>query len=629
MSQSLNLRKEIDAAAAAGHTGRALSLVKQLWFAEPTLANAPFVIDRVAKLPTAVAPIKCHVMMLRSFTVEPMVPLLRAAGACWGLDISVRVGEFNAYVQEILNPASPLYTEDVNVAVLAVQTRDIAPELWSLFTELSETDITTVVERVTQDYRNWVTTIRSRSQTNIIIHNLEKPASPAAGIYDAQDSRGQSQAIERINAALKELAAGISGVYVLDYDNLIARHGRNKWHDERKWLTARLPLAGDSLIHLVDEWLRYLVPLSGKQAKCLVCDLDNTLWGGVIGEEGMTGIKLGADYPGAAYQELQRAIIDLSRRGVILAIASKNNPDDALEAIDKHEGMLLRSKDFAVTRINWVDKAQNLHEIAAELNIGIDSLVLLDDNPVEREFIREMIPEMTVIDIDAADPFGHAPAVRRCPLFERLEISAEDKKRNKLYAEQQQRTALQASAGTVEDYYLSLAMVATFGEADPATRQRIAQLTQKTNQLNMTTRRYSEQAIQQMMDDPTWRVLWTRVEDRFGDNGIIGVMIAHEQGDDWLIDTFLMSCRVIGRTVETAMLGVLAERAREAGAKRLLGPFIPTAKNAPAQKIYADNDFRCIEEGDKESLWELNLSTSKLAPPEWIECRFEEHEVKS
>lgn len=629
MSAALNLRNEIDAAAAAGHTGRALSLAKQLWFADPTLATAPFVIDRIAKLATAVAPIKCHVMMLRSFTVEPMVPLLRAGGACWGLDISVRVGEFNAYVQEILNPASPLYTENVSVAMLAVQTRDIAPELWNRFTELTEADVSTVVERVTQEYRNWIATIRSRSQAHIVIHNLEKPASPAGGIYDAQDSNGQSQAIGRINTALRALTHEFTGVYVLDYDSLVARHGRDKWHDERKWLTARLPLAGGSLIHLVNEWLRFLIPLSGKQAKCLVCDLDNTLWGGVIGEDGMTGIKLGADYPGAAYQELQRAIIDLSRRGVILAIASKNNPDDALEAIDHHEGMLLRSKDFATTRINWVDKAQNLREIAAELNIGIDSLVLIDDNPVEREFIREMIPEMTVIDIDAADPFGHASALRGCPLFERLEISTEDKKRNRLYAEQQQRSALQASAGTVEDYYRSLAMVATFGEADPATRQRVAQLTQKTNQLNMTTRRYSEQDIEQMMDASDWRVFWTRVEDRFGDNGIIGVMIVKSQGDDWLIDTFLMSCRVIGRTVETAMLGVLANKAREAGVKRLVGPFIPTAKNAPAQKIYADNDFRCIEEGDKESLWELNLTASKLAPPEWIECQFEESEVKS
>lgn len=629
MSESQNLRKEIDAAVAAGHTGRALSLTKQLWFAEPTLASAPFVIDRIAKLPTAVAPIKCQVMMLRSFTVEPMVPLLRAGGACWGLDISVRVGEFNAYVQEILNPTSPLYTEAVNVAVLAIQTRDIVPELWSRFTELTEADINTIVERVSQEFRNCVSTIRSRSQAHIVIHNLEKPATPAAGIYDAQDPNGQSRAIEKINTSLKALAHEFTGVYVLDYDSLVARHGRDRWHDERKWLTARLPLAGDSLIHLVDEWLRFLVPLSGKQAKCLVCDLDNTLWGGVIGEDGMTGIKLGADYPGAAYQELQRAIIDLTRRGVILAIASKNNPADALEAIDSHQGMLLRSKDFAATRINWVDKAKSLREIAAELNVGIDSLVLIDDNPVEREFIREMIPEMTVIDIDAADPFGHAPALRRCPLFERLEISAEDKKRSKLYAEQQQRSALQASAGTVEDYYRSLAMVATFGEADPATRQRIAQLTQKTNQLNMTTRRYSEQDIQQMMEDADSRVFWTRVEDRFGDNGIIGVMIVKAQGDDWLIDTFLMSCRVIGRTVETAMLGVLADKAREAGAKRLVGPFIPTAKNAPAQRIYADNDFRCIEEGDKESLWELNLTTSKLAPPEWIECRFEESEVKS
>ncbi len=619
-------RIEIDAAIMDGHSGRALSLLKQLWGSEPSLATAPFVLDRFAKVPNAPPAVACDLLILRSFTVEPIVPLVRAAAACWGLDLRVRLGQFNSYVREVLDPNSSLYRETTDVVVLAVQTRDVAPELWSRSADLDVSQLEALVQRVVQDYRTWVETVRARSSAHFVIHNLEQPAQPAAGISDVQHTNGQLQAIERINAELVALAASVPGVHVLDYDGLVARHGRVRWHDEQKWLVARLPIAADSLVHLADEWLRYLLPICGRQAKCLVCDLDNTLWGGVIGEDGLAGIKLGGDYPGAAYQELQRAILDLTRRGIVLAVCSKNNEADALEAIDNHPEMLLRRQDFAAMRINWLDKAQNLREIAAELNIGIDSLVLIDDNPVEREFVRETIPEMTVIDVDAAHPLGHAAAVRNCPLFERLEISTEDRQRGQLYTAENERRTLQTSATTIEDYYRSLEMVATVGLADEATRQRVAQLTQKTNQLNMTTRRYSEQDIQAFMDDPATHVYWVRVEDRFGDNGIIGVMISRETGNDWLLDTFLMSCRVIGRTVETAMLGVLVEEARRCSAHRLLGPFIPTGKNAPAQEIYASHGFRCIDKNDKKSLWELELSSAALRTPEWIECRVTENQ---
>lgn len=626
MNPAAETRAQADAAIAAGQTGRALSLLKQLWRDDPSLATAPFVLDRIAKVPSAPPAVACELLILRSFTVEPIVPLVRAAAACWGLDLRVRLGQFNSYVQEVLDPNSPLYREPTDIVVLAVQTRDVAPELWSRSADLDAAQLETVVERVAQDCRTWIETIRSRSAAHVVVHNLEQPAQPAAGVYDAQHASGQLRAIRQINAELVAIAAAAPGVHVLDYEGLVARHGRNRWHDEQKWLTARLPISADALVHLADEWLRYLLPIRGRQAKCLVCDLDNTLWGGVIGEDGLAGIKLGGDYPGAAYQELQRAILDLTRRGILLAVCSKNNEADALEAIDNHPEMLLRRKDFAALRINWQDKVQNLREIAAELNIGIDSLVLIDDNPVEREFVREMIPEMTVLDIDAAAPLGHAAAVRNCPLFERLELSAEDRQRGQLYAAENERRNLQTSATTIEDYYRSLEMVATVGLADDATRQRVAQLTQKTNQLNMTTRRYSEQDIQAFMDDPATHVYWVRVEDRFGDNGIVGVMIARQTGDDCVLDTFLMSCRVIGRTVETAMLGVLVDEARRRGASRLLGPFLPTAKNAPAQEIYASHGFRCIEENEQESLWELELTATTLRTPEWIECRVGENQ---
>lgn len=624
MSTLADSRKQIDEAIAAGQTGRALSLLKGLWHGQPSVALAPFVLDRFAKVPDAPPTVPCNLLILRSFTVEPIVPLARAGAATWGMDLQVRVGDFNSYVQEILDPGSKLYSDPTDVVVLAVQTRDLAPELWNRWSELDAAAVEATVERILADYRTWVETVRQRSTAHLVIHNLEKPALSAGGIHDSQRVDGQLQAIEKINVGLIALSSEFAGVHVLDYEGLIARQGREQWLDEHKWLTARLPIAADSLIHMANEWLRYLLPIRGRQAKCLVCDLDNTLWGGVIGEDGINGIKLGGEYPGAAFVQLQRAILDLTQRGIILAICSKNNEADALEAIDNHPEMLLRSNDFASQKINWTDKAQNLREIAAELNIGIDSLVLIDDNPVEREFVREMIPEMTVIDIDADAPLGHTPALRACPLFERLEVSSEDRKRNQLYAEQQQRATLQSSSASVEDYYRSLEMVATFGLADEATRQRVAQLTQKTNQLNMTTRRYSEQDIQAFMDDPQVRVYWTRVEDRFGDNGIIGVMIVRDEGEQWSLDTLLMSCRVIGRTVETAMLGVLAEHARQSGARKIVGQFLPTAKNAPAKEIYAKNQFECLAEDEAGSLWGLDFSKTNLSPPEWIECRTDE-----
>lgn len=621
MSLPAEKRKEIDQAIADSQVGRALALLKGLWRTEPSLAMAPFIVDRVGKLSDAPPTASCNLLVLRSFTVEPVVPLARAGALCYGMDLSVRVGQFNSYVQEILDPNSTLYQDPTDVVLLAVQTRDLAPELWSKWTDLETKEAGAIIARIIEDYRTWVATIRSRSSAHIVIHNLEKPPLASAGIHDAQCSNGQLAAIEQINAGLATLCGEFTGVHVLDYEQLVARHGRERWHDEHKWLTARLPIAADALIHLANEWLRYLLPIRGKQAKCLVCDLDNTLWGGIIGEDGINGIKLGGEYPGAAYLQLQRAARDLINRGILLAVCSKNNEADALEAIDEHPEMLLSSKDFSALKINWTDKAQNLREIAEELNIGIDSLVLIDDNPVEREFVREMLPEVTVIDIDADAPLGHAAALQSCPLFQRLEVSAEDRKRSQIYAEQQERATLKSSVTSIEDYYRSLEMVASFGLADEASCPRVAQLTQKTNQLNMTTRRYSEQDIQAFMADPQVRVYWTRVEDRFGDNGIVGVMIVRDEGEQWMIDTFLMSCRVIGRTVETAMLGILAEHAEQSGARKLLGPFVPTAKNAPAQEIYANNKFQCIEENDSGSLWELDFSQASLRPPEWIDCR--------
>jgi FkbH-like protein len=354
-----------------------------------------------------------------------------------------------------------------------------------------------------------------------------------------------------------------------------------------------------------------------KIAKALVVDLDNTLWGGVIGADGMAGIQLGPEYPGAAYQEMQRALLDLHHRGILLAVCSKNNHDDAMEAIERHPGMLLKSSHFAAIRINWADKAQNLREIAAELKIGVDALAFLDDNPIECQLVRAELPDVFVIDMPR-EPMELARAVRVCPVFERLSISAEDQQRGAYYQSQREREQAEQSISSREDFYRSLQQEAEISPLTTATLARVAQLTNKTNQFNLTTRRYNEQQITAMVANPGWNCFSIRVKDRFGDNGLVGVAIMHTQDAICEIDTFLLSCRVIGRTVETAFLSFLAHRAQAQGARQVQGWFLPTGKNAPARDFYSSHGFTVVKRNGEATLWRLDLSHEVPQCPQWV-----------
>jgi FkbH-like protein len=588
-----------------------------LWNQQPSLATAHYLLASYERLRQHVPLTSCRLALLRSFTVEPLVPLLQAAACAHGIALEVHVGAFNTYTQDILDPASSLYHFAPDVVLLAIQTRDIVPELWSGYVDLTPAGRDEAVRRTIESLDTCITTLRSHSQAHIIVHTLGTPAVPSQGVFEQQSTDGQVGAIQEINTALRQLAHHRRGVYVLDYDAVVARYGRIHWYDERKWLTTRLPISTDCLVPMTQEWLRFLGPLTGRVCKALVVDLDNTLWGGVIGEDGMEGIQLGVEYPGAAYQALQRAILDLYHRGIILAVCSKNNLDDAMEALEGHPGMLLRPQHFAAWRINWQDKVQNLREIAAELNIGIDALAFLDDNPVERAHIRADLPEVTVLPLPD-DPMGYAAALRATPVFERLVLSDEDRERGRYYAEQRQRVELEQRATSLEDFYASLQQEVEMRAVDAASLTRVAQLTQKTNQFNTTTHRYNEQQISAMAESPDWDVYSVRVRDRFGDNGIVGVVIVHDEEDVSDIDTFLLSCRVISRGVETSILSFLVERARTRQLRQVQGWFIPTKKNAPACNCYAEHHMKALAERDGGTLWALDLATQDITCPPWI-----------
>jgi FkbH-like protein len=605
-------------ALAGGEALRAIALLRALFQAQPTLANARVVTDAFQRPELAAEATPCRVWFLRSFTVEPIFPLLRASGLVHGLDVQARAGDFNAYAQEILDPKSPLYAYEPDVVFLAVQTRDLLPDVWDRFAELAPGEAEQRVTEATAQLGSLIKTLRSRSRAKVVIFDFAPPAWPSTGLLDAQLPGGQASLVARLNQALRDLSASEVGVHVLPFDALVARVGRDRFYDERKWLTVRLPLSAASLWPVAEACLRTLLPLTGKVRKAVVVDLDNTLWGGVVGEDGPQGIKIGAEYPGAAFRAFQRALLDLYERGVILAIASKNNTADAMEVLENHPGMLLRPHHFAAMRIDWNDKAQSLRAIAQELNIGVDSLVFVDDNPVERERVRSEVPEVYVIDLPA-EPMDYAAALRGVPVLERVALSAEDRERGRLYVEQRERAALQQAAGSLEDFYRSLQMTVTVAPLGPETVTRVAQLTQKTNQFNLTTRRYDEPQIAQMMADPLWRVRTCGVRDRFGDNGLVGVVLSRADGDAVEIDTFLLSCRVIGRTVETSLLARVVAEARAAGARTVRGWFLPTKKNAPAKEFYASHGFRPVSEReDGGILWELDLESATVENPPWI-----------
>ncbi len=408
---------------------------------------------------------------------------------------------------------------------------------------------------------------------------------------------------------------------VHDTAALAAQAGFRNWFDARLWYLARCRLSREAMKALAQSTVSLLRGWMGLTRKCVVLDLDNTLWGGVIGEDGIEGIALGEEGIGLAFAEFQDELLNLTRKGIVLAICSKNNEEDALAVFRRHPSMRLKEAHFAAWRINWRDKAANIRDLAAELNLGLESFVFIDDNPAERSLVRAELPEVLVPE------WPQDPASFKSTLLDlaaihllRVSITEEDRARTSMYrAEGERRNLLESSGGSLERYYHSLEMTARIGLADSFTIPRIAQLTQKTNQFNLTTRRYSEAQILLLSEAPDTLVLWLGLSDRFADNGIVGVIILRQvSAGEWSIDTLLLSCRVIGRTVENAFLGVACGMLTAHGAEYLTGEYHPTRKNAVTTNLYRDLGFHLVGEQGGVTRWSLVLRECPVAIPEWI-----------
>lgn len=434
----------------------------------------------------------------------------------------------------------------------------------------------------------------------VMENNAPLPADDAAGNLSGAASWGGRTALRLLNAELAFAAP--SGVVLFDLDHVAARHGRRAWHDPRYWFHSKHAVAPDATGVLAHAAARLIAGARGLARKCLVLDLDNTLWGGVIGDDGLAGIALGSGAAGEAFVAFQVHVKALKDRGIILAACSKNEPETAALPFRDHPDTVLRLEDFAVFRAGWGNKADAVRDIAATLDIGLDALVFIDDNPMERDIVRHHLPDVAVPEMPE-DPAHYIAALEAGAWFEATGFNAEDAARTRLYAENAQRAEHRAAFVDMAGYLASLEMVATTGGADAFHLPRIAQLIGKSNQFHLTGTRPTEAEIAALARDPAWTVLHIRLRDRFGDNGLIAALLLHQQGDDLLIHCWVMSCRVLARGMEEFTANLILRDARRRGCTRILGRFVPSAKNQLVAGLYPRLGFTPAGEEQGASLF--------------------------
>lgn len=566
-----------------------------------------------------------RVVLLRNFTLDPLIPVIKGEIALAGFYPQVYVGDYDAIARDVLNPASPLYAFQPDFVIVAQWMEPLTPGLSTRFLSLSSEQVAIEIERVLNAVRETITSLRQNSKAPIILNNFPLPAYPTLGVLDAQSEAFETHSILKLNTELLRMARQWRDVYLIDYMRLMARVGSAQGVDERYWQIGRSPIAQRALLPFGQEYGRFFRALRGKSRKCLVLDCDNTLWGGIVGEDGIGGIKVGTTYPGSSYQAFQREILNLRDRGVILALCSKNNEADVLEVLRTHPEMVLRETHLAAWQINWDDKVTNLKCIAQDLNIGLDSLVFVDDSQFECEFVREQLPQVAVLHL-SGDPSSFRFRLSAAGFFDALTLSSEDHERNQMYRDETQRKQLLASAGSIDQYLARLEMVAEIGCADAITIPRISQLTQKTNQVNLTTRRYTEGDIHAFADSPGAAVYYLRLRDRVSDLGLVGVAIAKYHGEQTEIDSFLLSCRAIGRGAEEALLAHMLNVARARGCTRVVGRYLVTKKNGQVTDFYRRQGFRLTGENAQGTEWVLLLDHASYAPPAWIKVEIVERE---
>ena len=504
-----------------------------------------------------------------------------------GLSIDVFDADYDQIDAQTMDAGSELYAFAPNAVLLIMCTEKLYESFCSTPVEKRSSFADDTAARI----RMYWTLISSKLQTNILQFSFAYLNDGSMGNYALREPCSFPYQLSKLNFLLCQSAAENKGVFLVDINAVQSRLGTARFKDDKLYYVAKMPFSLEALPHLAEQTVNMITALRGSIKKCVIVDLDNTLWGGVIGDDGLDGIEIGELGTGHAFSEFQLYLKELKKRGIILAVCSKNNEDTAKLPFEKHPEMVLRLEDFALFVANWQDKASNIRFIQQTLNIGMDSIVFLDDNPFERGVVRSLIPDITVPELPD-DPALYLDYIRGLDLFETASFSSADADRTEQYRQEADRSALVAKFTSYDEYLRALEMSAKAAPFDKFHYPRIAQLTQRSNQFNLRTVRYTESEIESVANDDSHITRYYCLHDKYGDYGLISVVIMDRRDDASLfISEWLMSCRVLKRGMEEFIVNDIIRTASQCGCTKVIGEYIPSPKNAMVADLYERMGF--------------------------------------
>lgn len=563
-------------------------------------------LDAVSKMEKEGADSAVRICFLRNVTVEGVEPFLKFHCLVAGIRPGIIFGNYDMVLQEIMDANSPLHHNPPDMVVLSLVMEQLDPGYHSFGWR---------ADRVISELESLFDLLADRTNALLMVNTFIPPFDGEFGVTGHDWSADTFAEITRVNRAVREYVAAHRSRFMLaDWERIARLHGEDGCMDYRFWYMSKAPFKKQFLNSYAWDIARIVKALKGKAKKCLVLDCDNTLWGGVVGEDGLQGIALDRNsYPGNVFHEFQRTVLTLHERGVLIALCSKNNDEDVWEVLDRHPHSLLKREHLSAWRINWNDKATNFRELAEELNLGMDSFVFVDDNPTECELVATALPDVTVMRVPDK-LYLYPRLLLKDGLFDTLTVSGEDRQRARMYQAEAQRKDAARQYDSIDQYLSSLALVATIHPATPREVARIAQLTQKTNQFNLTTRRYAEGEIARFLSREDHGVFSLTVTDKFGDSGLTGVLIAVRDGSVGRIDSLLLSCRILGRNLETVFLHrCLALLETAWGVKEWRGEYLPTRKNRQVEDFFDRMGFDLMVESESGKTYQLPV-VQRVAP---------------
>ena len=551
--------------------------------------------------------------ILCSFTINGLAECLQVKAYTKKINCQTYVGQYNQYNQEILNKNSQLYKFSPDLTFLLIDVRSMLGELFYTPYSLSTMEKEKFIENKFNELKNLIIFFTNQTKSKIIITNLNVPSYSPYGIFETKSEDGFHKSIAKFNQNLIDEFVNNNSVYIFDFNSFVNFYGEQNIFDIKQFLSGDIKISLNYIPKLADQLMGYFYATLGLSKRCIVLDLDNTLWGGIIGEDGFDGIKLGDNAQGNSYVEFQKTLLALHQRGILLAINSKNNLDDAMEVITKHPNMILKKEHFASMKINWNNKVSNMIDISKELNFGLDYLVFFDDDPINRELMKSSLPEVLTIELPK-DSSEYSTILKNMKEFDVLKITKEDSHRGQMYFEQKQRHELENTIINLDEFLKQLKLKVKIKSVDKFSIPRISQLTLKTNQFNLTTKRYQEEDIKNLVENNKMEIIYAQVEDRFGDNGITSMYILDKTNPkEWYLDTFLLSCRIMGRQIEKCLMQHIISKAKINNVKKIKADYLPTKKNKPIEAFLPDCGF--IQENDS---WVFNVN-EEFKYPDFIE----------